>query len=452
MIDQNSSFVKFSIFCNLPCKTCSSTNKSACFSCYNNPSITSMKLYFSVGSQCVSSCSDGYYETASLTCIVCSGTCLTCSTVASNCTSCNQTSLYPALNLTNISGSCLSSCPLYFYLSKTSTPIQCLQCDSATYHCSTCSSLNVCLSCIAGNYLYSGSCSPTCPATLSVPNNGTWACDICNSECATCEISVSNCTSCSASSAYYNGKCLSACPYPLVINAGTCAGCSSTCKLCSLVYTNCTACYTNSSLPYLTVTNSGLGSCAAVCPYSYYGDIANGVCQSCIPLNIGCANCSSPTACYTCDSGYIFYLSTCRLTAPIGYYNNSGIASPCNSSCATCSNLPSNCTGCVGSLALSGFTCVSTCISGQVAVSNVCVNCSSPCLTCSGTTTTCLSCVNNTFLTNSRCESACPNYTYADSSSLTCKICPTASHCEKCTTAYTCTSCVTGYYLYNATC
>ncbi len=434
MVDQSSNSIRFAINCILPCKTCTS-NKSACLSCYNNPDISSLNLYFPTNSQCLNLCPTGYYETTSLTCLSCATTCLTCSILSTNCTSCNTSSANPALNLTNSIGTCLSACPIYYYLSSIATPPQCVPCDQVTYHCSICTAINLCSTCIANYFLYNNTCSNSCPLNTTIANNGTWTCDPCSSQCATCMGTLSNCTTCSATSAKYNGQCLSTCPYPLVIKAGTCDYCDSYCKICSIVSSNCTACYTTSSLPYLSTTNTSIGTCLNSCPYSYYGDLTNGACVSCSPLNIGCTNCSSPTTCYTCDSGYIFYLNTCLLNPPLGFYNNSGIASPCSSQCATCHGLSNNCTSCLGNLSLNGNQCSTTCPIGQVGVSNLCTDCSSAsqCLTCSVTTTFCTSCILNAtspkYLSDSHCIDSCPNYTYPDSSNRTCQPCTTSSHC-----------------------
>ena len=62
----------------------------------------------------------------------------------------------------------------------------------------------------------------------------------------------------------------------------------------------------------------------------------------------------------------MFYSNTCVLTVPTGFYNNSGVAAACDSTCATCDILANNCTSCVGAAGLDGSQCVSTCPSGQV--------------------------------------------------------------------------------------
>ena len=383
---------------------------------------------------CLTACPTKYYDNGALTCLACAATCLTCSLSASNCTSCNTSSANPALNISNNLGSCLSACPLYFYLSLAATPPQCVLCDNTTYFCSTCSAIDVCTTCIANYYLYVNSCVPTCPATLTIANPGTWQCDNCSTECATCQGLISNCTTCAAASAFYNGACVTSCPFPLVISAGSCVSCDASCKTCSNITTNCTACFTNSSLPYLIVTSTFDGSCTNNCPSSYYGDLANGLCVLCSTLNIGCSNCASQTTCNSCDqnTSYVFFQNTCVLTVPTGYYNNSGVAAPCNSSCATCLGLADNCTSCIGALALDGNVCTSTCPTGTVMQGNLCVNCTSPCKTCVTTTTSCTSCVllsPSVFLINNNCSLSCPNYTFPNTSSLICELCTNASHC-----------------------
>jgi hypothetical protein len=177
LIDQNSATILYSILCLIPCKGCTS-NVSACTSCYTNTNITSNIYLFSSNNSCLTSCPDGYYIGASLICTACSSKCLTCNSGSSNCTSCNTSSTYPALNLTGLSGTCLSNCPIYFYLSTSLTPNQCTPCVSP---CSSCTALNSCLSCAPGFYYSNFTCQSTCPLNITIPNNGTWNCDSCSS-------------------------------------------------------------------------------------------------------------------------------------------------------------------------------------------------------------------------------------------------------------------------------
>lgn len=52
LIDSSSTDISFSYTCNLPCKTCDSSNKSMCFSCYSNSSINSNIIYNSITKTC----------------------------------------------------------------------------------------------------------------------------------------------------------------------------------------------------------------------------------------------------------------------------------------------------------------------------------------------------------------------------------------------------------------
>lgn len=134
------------------------------------------------------------------------------------------------------------------------------------------------------------------------------------------------------------------------------------------------------------------GTCRSDCPELYYS--ATNSCLSCANLTIGCANCSSPTTCKSCDSGlYLFDVnSSCLSTAPTGYLIINGTLQPCSNNCSACSIQPDNCTLCTGNLSLSNSSCLSSCPNGTVSVNNSCTTCTSPCSTCVNTTTNCSSC------------------------------------------------------------
>jgi proprotein convertase subtilisin/kexin type 5 len=233
-----------------------------------------------------------------------------------------------------------------------------------------------------------------------------------------------------------------------------CATCDLSCQACFLNSYNCTACTVSSSRPYLLVSNTSIGSCIAVCPFTYYADSSQGLCQTCSSLNIGCKNCSSTISCYNCDfgSGLVFYFGQCLSTTPVGYYNDSGNAKVCSSGCSSCTSL-AICTSCI-SLSLSNSQCVATCPSQQVSVNKICTSCTFPCLTCFNIPTNCTSCnstlSNQYFLSSGVCDKNCPIYTYPNPVGWVCSLC--ISPCETCTQFSSCSSCVNGYYLFNQTC
>ena len=450
LIDQNTTTIIYAITCRIPCQSCTS-NLTACLSCYTNTNITDNIYLFSLNNSCLTACPTGFFASVNLRCTSCSATCLTCISSSSNCTSCNASSAYPALNITGGSGACLSACPIFFYLSTSLSPSQCTPCVPP---CLTCTSFTACLSCLPGSFFYNMTCSSKCPPNTTIANNGSWNCDACSPQCATCNGTISTCVTCSASAAFHQGSCVTQCPFPLVISSGICANCSTSCQGCSLVSFNCTSCSSSSALPFLLTTNTSLGSCLNRCPFTYYADTAQGLCRLCSSLSINCTNCSSTTTCFNCDfgSGLVFHNAQCLSTTPTGFYNDSGIAVPCNSTCSSCLNA-TYCTACV-SLSLSNFRCVINCPTNQVSVSRICVNCTFPCLTCSSTQNNCTSC-NSTiadpyYLLLGSCLRTCPNYTFPNSNGWVCSSC--IYPCEMCSTNASCITCANGFNLFNQTC
>jgi len=204
MVDQNSSFIQFTVTCPLPCRTCQAGNTTACLTCYNNTSIGTEKYYYSSNLSCLSACPSGFYDPGTLICVVCSSPCLECYGLASNCTKCNTTSVNPVLNITNSTGQC-QSCPTAYYLEVSVS--QCVPCNTVTYFCSSCTTLTTCTTCVPGRFLLGTSCVTTCTADYYISNNGSWTCDSCNASCRTCLGTVSNCSSCSSGSYLLNGVC-----------------------------------------------------------------------------------------------------------------------------------------------------------------------------------------------------------------------------------------------------
>ena len=68
------------------------------------------------------------------------------------------------------------------------------------------------------------------------------------------------------------------------------------------------------------------------CPDYYYPDSFN-ECQPCDLLGRGCANCSSPSVCLSCDAGFVLLNDNCLDATPDGYLNISGVAQPCLDDC-----------------------------------------------------------------------------------------------------------------------
>lgn len=273
IIDQSSDFIKFTLACNLPCRTCS-TDRDTCTSCYNDTVITPSIYFNSLTSKCVTICDNGYYPDAiQLKCLQCNSICGNCTGSANNCTSCVSTSGFPYLNKTATTGTCLAQCDSGSYPNTNQNPTLCVPCVAP---CVTCTTQTACLSCNSTTFLLGTSCVTTCTANTTVMNTATRTCDPCDPVCATCSQISSNCTSCAANTALHNGNCVSTCPAPLVIKNGLCANCDSPCLTCSNTSTNCTSCISTSSTPHLHGN-----TCVAQCPSGFYNQTATGNCIDC---------------------------------------------------------------------------------------------------------------------------------------------------------------------------
>ena len=235
----------------------------------------------------------------------------------------------------------MASCGASFYPDTAVSPTTCTACVSP---CATCTTQTACITCANGFFLAGATCSATCPTGTFIPNNATNSCDACNTICQTCSVTTTNCTACSSPNVFYNGTCLSACPSggTLAPSNGICTPCDATCLTCSLTITNCTSCNLASANLYL-VNNK----CLTACPPTFYNVSTNGSCISCASAGINCVNCSSATTCLSCDTGFVFHLSTtCLSTTPSGFVNISGVAVACTGDCSTCSVTTGNCTSC----------------------------------------------------------------------------------------------------------
>jgi proprotein convertase subtilisin/kexin type 5 len=171
IIDQSSTDINFTLACNLPCKTCPSTDLNNCTSCYNDTTITTSIYFNEPSNKCVTTCNSGYYpDSTQFKCTACNSICGNCSIAANNCTSCINNSGFPYLNTTDGSGTCLANCYSGYYPDTNQSPIRCVLCVKP---CVTCTSENSCLSCNLSTYLYQNECISTCPSTNSVVVNQT---------------------------------------------------------------------------------------------------------------------------------------------------------------------------------------------------------------------------------------------------------------------------------------
>ena len=347
-------------FCDVSCKTCLSSNASACTSCYSGAFLNQNTL------TCSSACPVGFFTDSSTgnglcvaclapcgncssaafclscldnntflvngSCTGCSSPCLTCSGLRTNCTSCYSNSTNPYL----YGSTCNSGCLFGYY------PDASFTCRICTSPCSSCTnaSTSACLTCLSGYLQLNNTCYLVCPSGYYA--NAT-ICTICVSNCQTCS-SSSTCLSCVTNFYLYGSNCLSSCPNgAALINGTTCEYCNSTCKTC--LTSNTTACTSCNPTTYL---NSNL--CISTCPNGTYADNTTNVCEPCLSP---CGLCQSLSFCLSClDSNKFLVGGSC-----VG----------CTSPCITCSLNPNNCTSCALSTGfpyLLNYSCLSSCPGG----------------------------------------------------------------------------------------
>ncbi len=181
--------------CTAGCALCYGTGLNFCTKCQ----ITGSNLpYFKVIDIdiCNTTCPAGQYPyQLLLACQYCSPPCLTCNTSAIDCQSCTNVSGVPYFNLNN---QCLLNCPDGYYGQLSNNT--CVQCVTGCALCFGGNNLS-CSQCktVAGvvYYLVYGStnCSLSCPpGQYRVDYLNT--CNLCDTNCFTCDKSSINCTSC----------------------------------------------------------------------------------------------------------------------------------------------------------------------------------------------------------------------------------------------------------------
>ena len=215
-----------------------------------------------------------------------------------------------------------------------------------------------------------------------------------------------------------------------VCRASDCTAGQDNCQVCS--GDNCTTCDTN-------YTPDGSGECQLQCS---------------VPQN--CTTCSgTATTCTSCSGSYFLEGSTCITNCPAGKYGktSTNTCESCNGDCKTCQEAgASDCTSCYPGKALHLNQCLLTCPNGFFEQGGVCTQCDSSCASCSGSATTCTSCSGVRFLEASSCLISCPNGKYGETSTNTCDSCN--GDCKTCQgpSSSQCTSCFTGKSLHSNQC
>lgn len=192
-VDENNNKILFAATCVLPCRTCITTNSSACLSCYSNTNITTLHYLYALTYTCYSTCpSFTYLDISTSKCLDCSTQCLTCAGSSTNCTSCNSSSNLQYLFVNASAGSCRNQCPIYYFADTSQAPAVCTPCLPP---CLTCNNATACTSCKTG-YYYNLGCPSSCPSGTHIANDQTHNCDPCSTQCGTCAGNVNTCLTC----------------------------------------------------------------------------------------------------------------------------------------------------------------------------------------------------------------------------------------------------------------
>ena len=154
-IDEKTSDLIPSLECNFPCKTCPSTNKDQCTSCFTDGSTTLAYLH---QNQCLEECPSGYAHNGGNECVACSSNCLTCSASDNTaCLTCNTATTFTLL----YNSKCYETCIAGTYQNIdvcVDCPLPCGNCDSP----SVCTSCSQSTSNSLKNF-YNSACIASCP-------------------------------------------------------------------------------------------------------------------------------------------------------------------------------------------------------------------------------------------------------------------------------------------------
>lgn len=243
--------------CDTNCLTCFDGSIS-CTSCHQNKPEKYLQ-----GTNCRTSCNEGFYADETNVCQACNPTCKTCQGSATNCTSCKLSSSNPHFK----NNECLASCGDKFYPNPTTKV-----CESCHSSCQTCTTGTECTSCITSKpYFYSNN---TCV-------------DQCSSNCVTCIDRFDKCTSCK------NGEFLNSAD-------SKCYPCDSTCQTCVNTAVNCLTCSSSFTNPYKEPVTNLCYDCMERCTSC---NNHKGTCLSCKP-EIKCKLPSSKLVISNCKCCY----------------------------------------------------------------------------------------------------------------------------------------------------
>ncbi|KAM4877564.1 proprotein convertase subtilisin/kexin type 5 isoform 1-T1 [Thomomys bottae] len=482
--------------CHHTCQGCQGRGPFNCTSCRADKH---GREYFLYQGECRESCPVGYYPTKENACLPCPDNCELCQS-PHVCTRCLHGFFLLPTNHTcqklecgqgevedsdyeeclpceegclgcsvDDPGTC-TSCAATYYMFEHHCYKTCPEktfseewtCKSCNPNCGSCDQ-NECYWCEEGFFLSGGSCVQECePGFYSDQEVRT--CEPCHQACKTCTgFGYDECTSCGDGLQLRLGMCLpptqaqvegkfwneaapTANPF-LMKNLLQEPGrwkvqmkrdaskqnqrCHSSCQTCNGSATLCTSCPKGA---YLLAQ-----ACVSSCPQGTWASARSGSCEECME---GCASCSAPDLCETCqtqsDIPRFLHEGRCYSRCPEHFYAKDGLCEPCGSPCRTCEGNATNCHSCKEEFVLSHGECQEACPERQVAVDGVCKHCPEMCQECLHEKT-CKECMPGFFLHEDTCHESCPQRSYSHSGQCVpchkdCLQChgPTRDDCELC--------------------
>lgn len=224
--------------CHLSCQTCFGPNVDECYSCRQN-SDDGKDYFLQYGTTtCVETCPDGQYPNAtSLKCLICDSNCDTCSSDSVTCDTCYMDGGAHVFLEGTV---CVEKCKDGFY-GENST----YTCDACADGCATCfgPDLTDCFTCRLADdgttnfYKLADKTEcmdSACPNGQFISSRYSFRCELCATQCKTCEGEADNCTTtegCADNYFYYNttNDCLANCPKGLYNGAIYCENCEPGC-------------------------------------------------------------------------------------------------------------------------------------------------------------------------------------------------------------------------------
>ena len=391
LIDSRTSGLSIIYLCQPPCQSCQG-DLVTCLTCSSKSSFPYLN-----GTNCLSTCPNGYFINSNKECQQCSITCQNC-TDFGNCISCSNQ--FPLMIMNQ--RSCVESCPEGYYVNNNN----CLQCQIP---CITCESQLDCLSCDSNNPLNllntkQKRCVASCPIQTFQNKS---SCLSCSNSCKTCNNTI-DCLSCNDGFFSYDNSCVGICPPGFYGKNQTCQTClNSNCVNC-LNETICLNCKENYTLYngtcQINLNNNNNSNNQINCDSGYFVNKLNNNCEQC-PEN--CFKCENTSKCIACSPNYAFKENLCVSNCGDGFYKLHQSCTPCSGNCKTCLN-ENNCLSCIDNLVLSGNICYQNCpLSGEFSKNRICTQCGNNCTSCSGINS-CIKCKNGFAKLKGLCYSECP--------------------------------------------